>query len=41
MEIIDWLNANNGAVIGIATVVLVGITGYAPEGIIAVDPATA
>ena len=26
--VIDWLNANNGAIIGIATVVLVGITGY-------------
>ena len=28
MEIINWLNTNDGAVIGIATVVLVGITGY-------------
>ena len=28
MEIIDWLNANNGAIIGIATVVLMVITGY-------------
>ena len=28
MEIIDWLNANDGAIIGIATAVLVGITGY-------------
>ncbi len=28
MEIINWLNANNGAIIGVATVVLVGITGY-------------
>ena len=28
MEIIDWLNSNDGAVIGIATVVLVVITGY-------------
>ena len=28
MEIIDWLNANDGAIIGIATIVLVGITGY-------------
>lgn len=27
MGIIEWLNANSGAVIGIATVVLVGITG--------------
>lgn len=28
MGIITWLNANDGVVIGIATVVLVGITGY-------------
>ena len=28
MGIIEWLNTNNGAVIGIATVLLVGITGY-------------
>lgn len=28
MEIINWLNANSGAVIGIAAVVLVSITGY-------------
>ncbi len=28
MGIIEWLNTNNGVVIGIATVVLVGITGY-------------
>ena len=28
MEIINWLNANDGAIIGIATVVLVGLTGY-------------
>ena len=28
MGIIEWLNANDGVVIGIATVVLVGITGY-------------
>ena len=28
MEIINWLNSNEGAVIGIATVVLMGITGY-------------
>ena len=28
MEIINWLNANNGAIIGIATVVLVIIIGY-------------
>lgn len=28
MEIVNWLNANSGAIIGIATVVLVGITGY-------------
>jgi hypothetical protein len=28
VEIIDWLNANDGTVIGIATVVLVVITGY-------------
>jgi len=28
MEIINWLNTNDGAIIGIATVVLVGITGY-------------
>ena len=28
MGIIDWLNTNQGVVIGIATVVLVGITGY-------------
>ena len=28
MGIIDWLNANQGVVIGIAIVVLVGITGY-------------
>lgn len=28
MEVINWLNTNDGAVIGIATVVLVGITGY-------------
>ncbi len=28
MGIIDWLNTNDGVVIGIATVVLVGITGY-------------
>lgn len=28
MEVINWLNANDGAVIGIATVVLVGITAY-------------
>ena len=26
MEIINWLNTNNGAIIGIATVVLVGVT---------------
>ena len=28
MGIIDWLNTNQGVVIGIAIVVLVGITGY-------------
>lgn len=28
MTVIDWLNANDGSIIGIATVVLVGITGY-------------
>ena len=28
MGIINWLNTYNGAIIGIATVVLVGITGY-------------
>ena len=28
MEVINWLNANDGAIIGMATVVLVGITGY-------------
>lgn len=28
MEIINWLNTNDGAIVGIATVVLVGITGY-------------
>ena len=28
MEVIDWLNANDGAIVGITTVVLVGITGY-------------
>ena len=28
MEVINWLNANDGAIVGIATVVLVGITGY-------------
>ena len=28
MGIIDWLNANDGVVIGIATVILVGIIGY-------------
>ena len=28
MEVINWLNTNNGAIIGIATAVLVGITGY-------------
>lgn len=28
MEIIDWLNANNGAIIGVATLVLMGITAY-------------
>ena len=28
MGIIEWLNANSGAIIGIATIVLVGITGY-------------
>ncbi|MDE0011503.1 MAG: hypothetical protein OXU36_10165 [Candidatus Poribacteria bacterium] len=28
MGIIEWLNANAGAIIGIATVVLAGITGY-------------
>ena len=28
MGIIDWLNTNDGVVIGIATIVLVGITGY-------------
>ncbi len=28
MGIIEWLNTNQGVVIGIATVVLVGITGY-------------
>lgn len=28
MEIIDWLNANDGAIIGIATIVLVSIIGY-------------
>ncbi len=28
MGIIEWLNANSGAIIGITTVVLVGITGY-------------
>ena len=28
MEVINWLNANSGAIIGVATVVLVGITGY-------------
>lgn len=28
MEIINWLNANDGVIIGIATVVLVSITGY-------------
>lgn len=28
MEVINWLNVNDGAIIGVATVVLVGITGY-------------
>lgn len=28
MGIIDWLNANDGVIIGIATVILVSITGY-------------
>ena len=28
MAVIDWLNANSGAIIGVATVVLIGITGY-------------
>lgn len=28
MEIIDWLNANDGAIMGIATIVLVSIIGY-------------
>ena len=28
MEIIDWLNANSGAITGIATIVLVAVTGY-------------
>ena len=28
MEIIDWLNANDGAIIGIAIIVLVSIIGY-------------
>ena len=28
MEVINWLNTYNGAIIGIATVVLVAITGY-------------
>lgn len=28
MEVINWLNVNDGAVIGVATVVLVGIVGY-------------
>ena len=28
MGVIDWLNANDGAIIGIVTAVLVGITGY-------------
>ena len=28
MGIIEWLNTYNGVIIGIATVVLVGITGY-------------
>ena len=28
MDVINWLNANDGAIIGIATVVLVVITGY-------------
>ena len=28
MEVINWLNANDGAIIGIATAVLVVITGY-------------
>lgn len=28
MEIVNWLNSNSGAIIGIATVVLVGIVGY-------------
>ena len=28
MGIIDWLNTNQGVVIGIVTVVFVGITGY-------------
>ena len=28
MGVIDWLNANSGAVIGIAAVVLVSIIGY-------------
>ena len=28
MEIINWLNVNDGAIIAVATVVLVGITGY-------------
>lgn len=28
MEIIDWLNANDGAIIGVATLVLMGITAY-------------
>ena len=28
MGIIEWLNANSGAIIGIATVVLVGVIGY-------------
>ena len=30
MEIIDWLNANSGAVIGIAAVVLVSIRAIMP-----------
>ena len=28
MGIINWFNANDGVIIGIATVTLVGITGY-------------
>ncbi len=28
MEVINWLNANDGAIVGIATAVLVGIIGY-------------